>query len=224
VPYAELTDPQSLNQYSYVRNIPTSTADVTGHCIWDGCVAEVTLGVLFILSTLSTPTGQQALKAGVHAIDKATDWAAEQGNKALDAMGPACGKGNCVGEFQRMRPDQLNQNQSSDKSPGSTSSGNNGTSSSGGMKPGSAGGPGAGKKTTPKQRGETLQQNGGKCVVPGCDKPANIPIIPFLDHEMVIQLMRISRACAHIIIAKRERRQAMNMRNGVRIARTLNEK
>src|SRR5256714_6235354 len=24
VPYADLTDPQSLNQYSYVRNIPTS--------------------------------------------------------------------------------------------------------------------------------------------------------------------------------------------------------
>jgi 5-methylcytosine-specific restriction endonuclease McrA len=40
------------------------------------------------------------------------------------------------------------------------------------MKPGSAGGPGAGKKTTPKQREETLQQNGGKCVVPGCNKPA----------------------------------------------------
>jgi len=30
VPYADLTDPQTLNQYSYVRNIPTSKADVDG--------------------------------------------------------------------------------------------------------------------------------------------------------------------------------------------------
>jgi RHS repeat-associated protein len=32
VPYADLSDPQTLNQYSYVRNIPTSRADQDGHC------------------------------------------------------------------------------------------------------------------------------------------------------------------------------------------------
>jgi RHS repeat-associated protein len=31
VPYADLSDPQSLNQYTYVRNIPTSNADPDGH-------------------------------------------------------------------------------------------------------------------------------------------------------------------------------------------------
>jgi RHS repeat-associated protein len=31
IPYAEYADPQSLNLYSYVRNIPTSGADVDGH-------------------------------------------------------------------------------------------------------------------------------------------------------------------------------------------------
>src|SRR5262249_40353282 len=31
VPYAEFTDPQSLNLYSYVRNLPTSRIDPTGH-------------------------------------------------------------------------------------------------------------------------------------------------------------------------------------------------
>jgi RHS repeat-associated protein len=36
VPYADLTDPQSLNQYSYVRNIPTSRTDPNGHCTVDG--------------------------------------------------------------------------------------------------------------------------------------------------------------------------------------------
>ncbi len=31
VPYAEFTDPQSLNLYTYVRNIPTTKYDVDGH-------------------------------------------------------------------------------------------------------------------------------------------------------------------------------------------------
>jgi hypothetical protein len=45
-------------------------------------------------------------------------------------------------------------------------------STNGGMKKGSEGGPGAGKKTTPQQRENTLKQNDGKCVVPGCGKDA----------------------------------------------------
>jgi len=32
VPYAEFADPQSLNLYSYVRNIPTTRYDADGHC------------------------------------------------------------------------------------------------------------------------------------------------------------------------------------------------
>src|SRR6185437_15706513 len=32
VPYADFSDPQSLNQYSYVRNIPTVNVDPDGHC------------------------------------------------------------------------------------------------------------------------------------------------------------------------------------------------
>ena len=38
MPYADLVDPQSLNQYSYVRNIPTSKIDADGH---DGSVIDV---------------------------------------------------------------------------------------------------------------------------------------------------------------------------------------
>jgi RHS repeat-associated protein len=35
VPYADLTDPQTLNLYSYVRNNPLSKADTDGHCgLW----------------------------------------------------------------------------------------------------------------------------------------------------------------------------------------------
>ncbi|HEY2496655.1 MAG TPA: RHS repeat-associated core domain-containing protein [Candidatus Angelobacter sp.] len=40
VPYADLTDPQSLNQYSYVRNIPTVRVDADGHDPQDA-VAQV---------------------------------------------------------------------------------------------------------------------------------------------------------------------------------------
>src|SRR5438552_6017856 len=45
VPYADLTDPQSLNQYTYVRNLPTSQIDADGHCVWDLCIVEVSIGI-----------------------------------------------------------------------------------------------------------------------------------------------------------------------------------
>jgi RHS repeat-associated protein len=32
VPYADFVDPQTLNQYSYVRNLPTTKVDADGHC------------------------------------------------------------------------------------------------------------------------------------------------------------------------------------------------
>jgi RHS repeat-associated protein len=34
VPYADFGDPESLNQYTYVRNIPTTRFDADGHCDW----------------------------------------------------------------------------------------------------------------------------------------------------------------------------------------------
>ncbi len=49
VPYADLTDPQSLNLYGYVRGLPTTTVDLDGHGFWskfgnefhrDGCWCE----------------------------------------------------------------------------------------------------------------------------------------------------------------------------------------
>jgi len=35
VPYADLTDPQSLNQYTYVRNLPLNRVDLDGHDAWN---------------------------------------------------------------------------------------------------------------------------------------------------------------------------------------------
>jgi RHS repeat-associated protein len=43
VPYADFGDPQSLNQYSYVRNVPTSRADVDGHCWPIGQCAHIVM-------------------------------------------------------------------------------------------------------------------------------------------------------------------------------------
>jgi RHS repeat-associated protein len=37
VPYAEFADPQSLNLYSYVRNLPTTRKDDDGHCSGEDC-------------------------------------------------------------------------------------------------------------------------------------------------------------------------------------------
>jgi RHS repeat-associated protein len=41
VPYADFHDPQSLNLYAYVRNIPTSNADADGHCALPGLCAAL---------------------------------------------------------------------------------------------------------------------------------------------------------------------------------------
>jgi RHS repeat-associated protein len=41
VPYADFGDPQSLNLYGYVRNLPTVRRDEDGHCVGDDC-AKIT--------------------------------------------------------------------------------------------------------------------------------------------------------------------------------------
>src|SRR5579862_3584812 len=71
VPYAVLGDPQSLNLYSYVRNIPTSKVDVDGHCFEDACIVEglVILGAWMVSSYLASPPGQHALRGAGEAIN-----------------------------------------------------------------------------------------------------------------------------------------------------------
>jgi RHS repeat-associated protein len=53
VPYANFADPQTLNLYSYVRNIPTSYADSTGH-LASVCLMEGILGCEVMLVQQNT--------------------------------------------------------------------------------------------------------------------------------------------------------------------------
>jgi RHS repeat-associated protein len=74
VPYADFTDPQTLNLYSYVRNNPLSKTDPDGHCIEDGCVAEIAIAWLQIY--------QHADKLALTEEDVQVVW-----SKGLDKVG-----------------------------------------------------------------------------------------------------------------------------------------
>jgi len=67
VPYADFSDPQTLNLYSYVRNNPLSHADADGHCAEDFCIGEA-LAVAAFAAYIASPAGQQTIRNGVEAL------------------------------------------------------------------------------------------------------------------------------------------------------------
>jgi RHS repeat-associated protein len=83
LPYADITDPQTLNKYAYVRNNPLRYVDPDGHCVEDLCVGEFLLGAAAVhataqfISYLQTPSGQDSARAFVQGtgalINKAAD-------------------------------------------------------------------------------------------------------------------------------------------------------
>jgi RHS repeat-associated protein len=83
VPYADFSNPQTLNLYAYVGGNPSSKADINGHCIWDACAVEFWLGAVIVTSVLATPPAQNAVREGVKGIGNAVDWA---GDKALQGI------------------------------------------------------------------------------------------------------------------------------------------
>jgi RHS repeat-associated protein len=70
LPYADITNPQSLNKYAYVMNNPLRYTDPDGHCVWDLCVGEgvaaYALGAVVVGATtayLASPQGQESIRA-----------------------------------------------------------------------------------------------------------------------------------------------------------------
>lgn len=66
LPYADITDPQTLNKYAYARNNPLRYVDPNGHCIEDLCIGEailVTAAATAAANYLNSPQGQESIRA-----------------------------------------------------------------------------------------------------------------------------------------------------------------
>jgi RHS repeat-associated protein len=83
IPYADITDPQTLNKYAYVRNNPLRYIDPHGHCFWDLCIGEgiglYAAGTAAVAGAayLMTPQGKESARAAIEGtgllINKAAD-------------------------------------------------------------------------------------------------------------------------------------------------------
>ena len=176
IPYSDLNNPQSLNLYGYVRNNPLSKADADGHDVWDFLVGMGnSIGSDAVLGAGRNDYGNDDYKMGQAVGDFASTiigagesflgGAVQGGGVVACSSGVGClvgGPAVVGGAVMEVHGAAM------------ATSGfvHLAKAASSGLKPGSTGGPGAGKKTTPEQRKQTLQENNGKCVVPGCNQPA----------------------------------------------------
>jgi RHS repeat-associated protein len=165
VPYADFGNPQSLNLYSYVKNNPTTTRDLDGHCGWDLCIVEI--GIAIEIGT-DVIAGAGVIASG--GILGAGGGRAPAGYVPGGSLTDS--NGNSIFQMSKQGSSSNTQGTQSTQTGQSTPaqpSGNNGTS----------GGDRAGKPFTPKGKnevksanatqneGQTTCQNCGQSTVPG---------------------------------------------------------
>jgi hypothetical protein len=106
VPYADLTDPQSLNQYSYVRNIPTSRVDADGHC-------PMCIPLVIEVIELGISASEISAAAGTGALIGTSAGAMSKGGTPTGCYGPCFADGPLPGtpSWNRMMADIEKQRQ-----------------------------------------------------------------------------------------------------------------
>jgi hypothetical protein len=180
VPYANLSNPQTLNLYAMVADDPESFADLDGHDWGDSVdyLWGVARGVACSLSfghvgapsandSTASLTGQLTGSLAVTHISATT--LAASGPTALTglAAAPATGGGSLIVSGGAVTAAAIS---SITVVGGATNVAAVAKAMS--MKEGSAGGEGSGKRATSAQREQAKKESDGKCVVAGCDKPA----------------------------------------------------
>jgi RHS repeat-associated protein len=194
VPYANLSNPQTLNLYAMVHDNPETFADLDGHCcdIWDA--VDFVAGALNAYGSdnlAGVGRQQQETTAGRMGAAVGDAVATFEGSEKVGAGGAmviasvpedATGEGALLGVPQASIGSALAAQGSMEASQG----GGNLLKSALGAKAGESGGPGAGKDFNDKTKAEAVQENqsanGGqaKCVFcgenvgPGTDNKTNI--------------------------------------------------
>jgi len=83
LPYADVTDPQTLNKYAYVRNNPLRYTDPNGHCAEDFCIVEgaaVGTGALYAAAAIAGAVGLTGVAVTLH----------NSGGEGLPGQGDMC--------------------------------------------------------------------------------------------------------------------------------------
>lgn len=87
LPYADITNPQSLNKYSYTYNNPLRYTDPDGHCVWDLCIGEgyavYVVGAAVVTTGAVLWTYRDQIKEGVKGLGNAISntFNSDEGNK-----------------------------------------------------------------------------------------------------------------------------------------------
>jgi RHS repeat-associated protein len=150
LPYADITNPQSLNKYAYTYNNPLRYTDPDGHIVDTLIdVGAIVYDVSAVVADVITQSDQ--LDTDVQAL----------GADVVSALVPGLTGGGAAVRLANKADDVVDAGRILRKSEDIKAIV---------PKRGSAGGPGSGKRASPKQRAEALKENDGRCVF--CGKKA----------------------------------------------------